>query len=97
MLHIEYEVSASEAGEQFIAVKKKIYLYNVPPGDFDEPVEFLVGDRFTSFLFRFKSEGRWLESWDTEKRNELPENIELVFSLGGRKYREIFNVYISEM
>jgi type II secretion system protein J len=97
VLHVEYEVSASEAGEQFIALKKRIYLYSVPPGDFDEPVEFLVGDEFTSFLFRFKSEGRWFESWDTEKRNELPENIELVFSLGGRKYREIYNVYISEM
>ncbi len=97
VLHVEYEVSASKAGEQFIALKKKIYLYSLPPGDFDEPVEYMIGDEFTSFLLRFKSDGRWFESWDTEKQNELPENIELVFSLGGRKYREIFNVYISEM
>ena len=97
VLHVEYEVSASEAGEQFIALNKKIYLYSLPPGDFDEPVEYIISDEFTSFLLRFKSDGRWFESWDTEKQNELPENIELVFSLGGRKYREIFNVYISEM
>jgi general secretion pathway protein J len=97
VLEVSYEVSASDAGESYIALQKKIYLYSLPPGDLEEPVEFLIGDQFTSFLFRFKKEGRWFDSWDTEKQNELPEYIELVFSLGGRKYREIFNVYISEM
>jgi hypothetical protein len=97
ILQVEYEVAASEAGEQFIALKKKIYLYSLPPGDFDEPVEYLIGDEFTSFFFRFKSGGRWFEEWDTETRDELPESIELVFSLGGRTYREFYNVYISEM
>jgi type II secretion system protein J len=97
ILRMEYEVSTSEAGDQYIALKKKIYLYSLPPREFDEPVEYMVGEEFTSFLFRFKSGGRWFESWDTQNQDELPEGIELVFSLDGRKYREFFNVYISEM
>jgi type II secretion system protein J len=97
VLQISYEVTSSEAGDPYISLKKRIYLYSLPPGDFDEPVEYVIGDEFTSFLMRFKSENQWFDTWDTEKRNELPEIIELVFSLGGRKYREIFNVYIAEM
>ncbi len=97
VVRVEYEVSPSEAGDQYIALKKRIYLYSLPPREFDEPVEFIVGEEFTSFLFRFKSDGRWFESWDTQSQDELPESIELVFSLGGRKYREFFNVHISEM
>jgi hypothetical protein len=97
VLRVEYEVSPSEADDQYIALRKKIYLYSLPPREFDEPVEYMVGEEFTSFLFRFKSGGRWFESWDTQNQDELPESIELVFSFGGRKYREFFNVYISEM
>ena len=97
VVRVEYEVSPSEAGDQYIALRKRIYLYSLPPREFDEPVEFIVGEEFTSFLFRFKSDGRWFESWDTQSQDELPESIELVFSLGGRKYREFFNVHISEM
>ncbi len=97
VVRVEYEVSPSEAGDQYIALRKRIYLYSLPPREFDEPVEFIIGEEFTSFLFRFKSDGRWFESWDTQSQDELPESIELVFSLGGRKYREFFNVHISEM
>ena len=97
VLQVSYEVTASEVGDPFISLKKRIYLYSLPPGDFEEPVEYIIGDEFTSFTMRFKSEERWFDTWDTEKRDELPEIIELVFSLGGRKYREIFNVYIAEM
>ncbi len=97
VVRIEYEVAQSEVAEDLIVLKKRIYLYSLPPRESDEPLEFIISEEFSTFLLRFKSTERWLDTWDTQTRNELPESVELVFSLGGRKYREFFNVYISEM
>jgi general secretion pathway protein J len=97
VVRIEYVVAQSEAAEDLIVLKKRIYLYSLPPREFDEPLEFIIGEEFTSFLLRFKSTERWVDTWDTQTRNELPQSVELVFSLGGGKYRELFNIYIAEM
>jgi type II secretion system protein J len=96
VMRIEYSVSPNEFNKELLVVRKKIHFLSLPPGSNDEPVEFIIGEEFTNFLFRFKSEGRWLEAWNSDTRQGLPESIELVFSLGGRTYREVFNVYISE-
>jgi prepilin-type N-terminal cleavage/methylation domain-containing protein len=58
--------------------------------------EYVIRDDFTFFQLRFYSEGKWYDDWDTRKQDRLPESIELLFSLGGKKYREMFNVFISE-
>jgi type II secretion system protein J len=97
VIRVEYEVSQNQYDEDLLVLTKKMYMLSQPPRDFDEPIEFIVGEQFSSFLFRFKSGAQWFETWDTETRKELPDSVELVFSLGGRRYRETFNVYISEM
>ncbi|MBN2324735.1 MAG: prepilin-type N-terminal cleavage/methylation domain-containing protein [Spirochaetes bacterium] len=58
--------------------------------------EYIVREDFSVFQLRFYGGGKWHESWDSEKMNGLPDSVELIFSLGDRKYREIFNVFISE-
>lgn len=58
--------------------------------------EYVIRNDFTVFQLRFYGDGKWHESWDSEKMNGLPDSVELIFSLGDRKYREIFNVFISE-
>jgi type II secretion system protein J len=97
VIRVEYEVSQNPNDEDLLILTKKLYMLSQPPREFDEPIEFIVGEEFSSFLFRFKRGAQWFETWDTETRNELPDSVELVFSLGGRRYRETFNVYISEM
>lgn len=97
VIRVEYEVSQNDQNSDFLVLKKKLYLLSLPPRDYDEPVEFIVGEDFSTFLLRFKSGGQWFETWDTETREELPDSVELVFATGGKSYRETFNVYISEM
>jgi len=97
VVRVEYEASQNQNDEDLLVLTKRMYMLSLPPRDFDEPVEFIVGEEFSSFQLRFRSGTQWFESWDTETRNELPDGVELVFSLGGRSYREFFNVYISEM
>jgi general secretion pathway protein J len=58
--------------------------------------EYVIRDDFSLFQLRFYDNGKWHESWDSEKMGGLPDSVELIFSLGDRKYREIFNVFISE-
>ena len=62
-----------------------------------EPIVYDIGNDFTSFMLRFYRQGKWHDSWDSKITSQLPERVELTFSLGGTKYREFFNVYISEM
>ena len=97
VVRVEYEVSQNKNDEELLVLTKRMYMLSLPPRDFDKPVEFVVGEEFSSFQLRFRSGNQWFESWDTETKNELPDGVELVFSLGGRSYREFFNVYISEM
>jgi type II secretion system protein J len=97
VIRIEYEVALNELDEELVVLKKKIYFYTLPPDDFDEPAEYIIAENFTGFLLRFRSGNQWFDTWDTGTRNELPDSVELVFSLGGRTYREFFNMYISEM
>jgi general secretion pathway protein J len=58
--------------------------------------EYVIRDDFSLLQLRFYDNGKWHESWDSEKMGGLPDSVELIFSLGDRKYREIFNVFISE-
>lgn len=97
VVQIAYEVTLSEGTEELLTVTKKLHYYTLPPRDFDEPVEYTIGDDFSSFVLRFRDDGRWVDSWDTEKLNRLPDGVELTFSRGGKTYREFFNVFISEM
>ncbi len=97
IIRIEYEPAQNVEDTQELALKKRIYQNTLLPPESVEPFEYTVRNDFTSFLFRFHSAGKWFDSWDTEKMNGLPDSIELTFSIGGRKFRELFNVFISDM
>jgi general secretion pathway protein J len=97
VIRVEYEISQKEDGSETLILKKSLYYYTLPPRDYDEPVSFIVGEDFSSFLFRFRSDGQWFDTWESEKRESLPDGVELIFSKGDKKYREFFNVFISEM
>jgi len=107
---IQYIVEQNESDSGLLVLKKRT-LYNVLGKDFRGstagertlPVpsgygisEYIIRDDFSVFQLRFYSGGKWHTSWDSEKMDGLPESVELTFSLGERKYREIFNVFISE-
>ena len=96
IIRLEYIVSNNEQNEGLLVLTKRIYLYSLPPREYDEPVEFIISEELTSFVLRFRSGGNWFETWDSRKNDESPDSVELVFSLGGTKYREYFNVYITE-
>ena len=97
IIKVEYEVKANEDNPDLLVVTKKVY-YHLLKGEMSqEPVEFNIRDDFTSFMLRFYEQGKWHDTWDSNKTNHLPERVELTFSLGRTKYREFFNVHISEM
>ena len=97
IIKVEYEVKLNEDNPDLLIVTKKVY-YHLLMGEMSqEPVEFNIRNDFTSFMLRFYEQGKWHDTWDSEKTNHQPERVELTFSLGGTKYREFFNVHISEM
>jgi prepilin-type N-terminal cleavage/methylation domain-containing protein len=110
IVNVQYIVESNEDNPGLLIVRKRV-LYNtfsneVQTFSFESDyaslvesgamAEYIIRDDFTIFELRFYSEGKWHDSWDTRKQNRLPESIELVFSLGGKKYREMFNIFISE-
>jgi type II secretion system protein J len=97
VIRVEYELSPKEDGSETLILKKNLYYYTLPPRDFDEPFSYIVAEDFSSFLFRFRSDGQWFDTWESEKKESLPDGVELIFSKGNKKYREFFNVFISEM
>lgn len=97
VIKVEYDVTENEEDPYRFVVTKKVYHNTLTPKDDQEPVEFIIRSDFTSFILRFYKAGKWHDSWDTKKTNHLPDGIELIFSLGETKYREFFNVYISEI
>jgi len=97
IIRVEYEVTQNEENTDLFTVKKKLYLHTMMPPESLEPVEYTIRDDFSSFMLRFKSNGKWFDTWDTKKMDRLPDGIELTFSLGDKKYREFFNVFMSEM
>ncbi len=97
IIKLEYDVTENEEDPYLLVVTKKVYYNTLTPEDEQEPVEFIIRSDFTSFMLRFYKAGKWHDSWDTKKTNNLPDGIELIFSLGETKYREFFNVYISEI
>jgi len=96
IIRIEYEVTLHDKDRDRIVLRRKEYPHILIEGSLQEPVEYTVSQELTSFLLRFKKDGKWYESWDTGVMDLLPDSIEMTFSLGGRLFREYFNVYISE-
>ncbi len=93
---IEYVFDESET--EGLVLIKRVYGLSLPPGDLDEPDEFVVCDGLDSFQLRFQDGGGWFDDWDTDKMNRLPDGIELTITLaGGGELREYFNVFISEL
>ena len=108
---VQYIVEPNESDGELLVLTKRT-LYNPigsdfrgataggrmlpPPTDYGVS-EYVVRDDFSLFQLRFYGGGKWHETWDSGTMDGLPESVELVFSLGDRKYREIFNVYISEL
>jgi len=97
IIRIEYELARNTENEDYITLRKRIYQNTLQEPESVEPYEYTVRSDFTSFLLRFRSAGKWFDTWDTEKMNGLPDGIELTFTIGERKFREYFNVFISEM
>ncbi len=97
IIRIEYETTRNTENEEYLTLIKRIYRNTLLPPESAEPFEYTVRSDFTSFLLRFYSAGKWFDSWDTEKMDGLPDGIELTFTIGERKFREYFNVFISEM
>ena len=110
IIGVQYILEPNENDRELLVLKKRI-LYNAIGHDFrggsaqtrslpevqgGGVAEYTVREDFTVFQLRFYRGGKWHESWDSGKMDGLPESVELIFSLGGRKYREIFNVFISE-
>jgi type II secretion system protein J len=110
IINVQYIIETNEANPDLLILRKRV-LFNtfsneVQTLSFETEysslvesgamAEFIIRDDFTIFQLRFYSEGKWHDSWDTRKQDRLPESIELVFSLGGKKYREMFNIFISE-
>jgi general secretion pathway protein J len=110
IINVQYIVEQNEDDPELLIVRKRvffnIFINEAKTFSFENEysslfksgamAEFIVRDDFTLFQLRFFSEGKWYDSWDTRKLNRLPESVELDFSLGEKKYREIFNVFISE-
>jgi type II secretion system protein J len=96
IIKIEYEVTQNEENSDLFVVTKRIYFHLLTEESVQEPFEFTIREDFSSFIFRFQKNGKWYDSWDTEKMDLLPESVELTFTLGGKSFREYFNVYISE-
>lgn len=96
IIRIEYEVIQNEENSDLLVVTKKIYFHILTEESVQEPFQFTIREDFSSFIFRFQKDGKWYDSWDTEKMDLLPESVELTFTLGGKSFREYFNVYISE-
>ena len=110
ILNVQYIVESNEDNPGLLTLRKRI-LFNtfsneVQTLSFESEyasliengamAEYVIRDDFTLFQLRFYSEGKWHDSWDTRKQKRLPESIELIFSLGGNKYRELFNIFMSE-
>ncbi|UCB44276.1 MAG: prepilin-type N-terminal cleavage/methylation domain-containing protein [Spirochaetota bacterium] len=110
IINVQYIVESNEDNPGLLTLRKRI-LFNtfsneVQTLSFESEyasliengamAEYVIRDDFTLFQLRFYSEGKWHDSWDSRKQNQLPESIELIFSLGGKKYREMFNIFISE-
>ena len=97
IIKVEYDVKENEENPDLLVVTKKVYYHLLTAEGSQEPVEFVIRNDFTSFMLRFYRQGKWHDTWDSNITSQLPERVELTFSLGGTKYREYFNVYISEM
>ncbi len=97
VIRVEYKISQKDDVSETFVLEKSLYYYTLPPRDYDEPISYIVGEDFSSFQFRFRSEGQWFDTWESEKRESLPDGVELIFTKGDKKYREFFNVFISEM
>jgi type II secretion system protein J len=96
IVRVEYELISNEENRELLVLRKRLYPFILSPESTSEPVEYVVSEELTAFLLRFHRDGKWYESWDTEKMDLLPDSVELTFSLGDNLYREYFNVYISE-
>jgi type II secretion system protein J len=96
VIRVEYEVVRNEDDRGRLVLQKNVYPFILQAENLQEPVGYSISDELTSFLLRFYKDGSWFESWDSEKMDRLPDGVELTFSLGGRLYREYFNVHISE-
>ena len=96
IVRIEYELISNEDNRELLVLRKRVYPFLMSLESSQEYVEYVVSEELTAFLLRFQRDGKWYESWDTEKMDILPDSVELTFSLGDSLYREYFNVYISE-
>jgi type II secretion system protein J len=104
IVKVEYLVERNEEREGLLVVKKRIYtrLLSPYPEREQEPgpesgvAEFLIRDDFTGFTMRFYDGGRWLDDWDSRRTNQVPDGVELVFSVGETTFRAYFNVFIQE-
>ena len=109
IINVQYIVESNEDNPGLLVLRKRV-LFNtfsneIQTFSFESEyssliengtmAEYIIRNDFTLFQFRFYSEGKWHESWDSRKQKQLPESIELIFSLGGKKYRELFKVFIS--
>jgi type II secretion system protein J len=104
IVKVEYLVERNGEREGLLVVKKRIHtrLLSPYPDREQEPgpesgvAEFLIRDDFTAFSMRFYDGGRWLDSWDSRRANQIPDGVELFFSLGETTFRAYFNVFVQE-
>jgi len=95
VIKVEYDISEGDNGNNTICLTKKLYL-NIHSSE-EKPVEYIIREDLTFFQMRFLSQGKWYESWDTEKMDRLPDGVELVFTVGKKSFRTYFNLFVSEI
>lgn len=99
LVEVEYTVKQDEKSVNKYMVNKRIWYYaRFPdkPEQRDPDASYTLITNVDFFRLRFYSRGKWYDSWDTDKIKDIPEMIELDFSLNSKEYREYFNVYISK-
>ncbi len=97
LVEVYYNAGVDEQTGKIVLEKRIWYLSKNPDrlstGEPDVSIKFT--EKFDYFKMEFYKRGKWFDSWDTEKTKDIPDMIKIEFSVNGKKYREIFNVFIS--
>jgi len=94
VVKVEYIISMGVGEKNKLCLTKKLY-FNIYSSE-EKPQEYMIGEDFSSFMMRFLSQGKWYEKWDTDEMDRLPDGVELIFTVGEKRFKTYFNLFISE-
>ena len=97
---LEVEYRFKKESDNNSSLVKSIWYLSKNPDNWSEgepDFKYVVEKNLDYFKVTAYRLGKQYKQWDSIKQRDIPDFIEIEFSIGGKVYREGFNVFISRM